>query len=100
MKNGMSRGICRWFFLLSLLALVSATPVIINDDAGWSWFEDERAVFAGNRLVARIYSLLPQNCLIGRTAPLTVQEFDKNRDGVITLGNPGPEDRPGSHGDR
>jgi hypothetical protein len=29
----------------------STQPIIINDDAGWCWFQDERAVFHGNRLI-------------------------------------------------
>jgi hypothetical protein len=49
---------------LSLLTLVAAlsvslsaeerplaTPVVLNDDAGWCWFQDERALVVGNRLV-------------------------------------------------
>ncbi len=28
------------------------TPLVLNDDAGWCWFQDERALVVGNRLVA------------------------------------------------
>ena len=28
----------------------SLGPVALNDDGGWSWFEDERAIVAGNKL--------------------------------------------------
>jgi hypothetical protein len=28
-----------------------ATPVVLNDDGGWCWFQDERALVVGDRLV-------------------------------------------------
>lgn len=31
--------------------LAAAQPIILNDDAGWCWFQDERAIFAGNKLI-------------------------------------------------
>jgi hypothetical protein len=41
-----------------LLVLASATfaaddrkPVVLNDDAGWCWFQDERALVVGDRLI-------------------------------------------------
>lgn len=29
-----------------------AQPLVLNDDAGWCWFQDERALVVGNRLIA------------------------------------------------
>ncbi len=29
---------------------VAASAVVLNDDGGWSWFEDERAIIVGDRL--------------------------------------------------
>ncbi len=41
-------------FLLAASAPATRTggPRVINDDAGWCWFQDERAVFQGNTLLA------------------------------------------------
>jgi len=30
---------------------VAALPAVLNDDGGWCWFQDERAVVVGERLV-------------------------------------------------
>ncbi|MFB3829822.1 MAG: BNR-4 repeat-containing protein [Bryobacteraceae bacterium] len=35
----------------ALVALLAAQPIVFNDDGGWCWFEDERAVISGGRLV-------------------------------------------------
>jgi hypothetical protein len=41
--------------LVSLLARPTgaqpAKPVVLNDDAGWCWFQDERAILVGDRLL-------------------------------------------------
>ncbi|HOO56975.1 MAG TPA: BNR-4 repeat-containing protein [bacterium] len=34
------------------IAAERGVPVVLNDDAGWCWFQEERAVFAGGKLVA------------------------------------------------
>lgn len=41
-------------------------------------------IFAGNRLVARVYSMLPESGQLGRNVPLTIADFDRNHDGVIS----------------
>jgi len=41
-----------FFLVLSVLpALHGATPVTLNDDGAWSWFEDERALVQQNTLI-------------------------------------------------
>lgn len=35
----------------SHLQAVPKHPVVLNDDGGWCWFEDERAIVVGNKLV-------------------------------------------------
>ncbi|MFN7921276.1 MAG: BNR-4 repeat-containing protein [Bryobacteraceae bacterium] len=38
--------------MIALLALLLARePVVLNDDGGWCWFEDERALVADGRLI-------------------------------------------------
>lgn len=38
--------------LAPLLLGALAGPALVNDDAGWCWFQDERAIFIGGRLIA------------------------------------------------
>ena len=38
--------------LLACGAAICAGPVVINDDGGWCWFEDERVIVAGGKLIA------------------------------------------------
>lgn len=38
--------------LLAALSLCAAEPFIVNDDGGWCWFEDERAIVVDGKIVA------------------------------------------------
>ena len=38
--------------MLSTCDVASSEVRIINDDAGWCWFQDERAIFVDNKLIA------------------------------------------------
>lgn len=40
----------RWMFLVLLPFLFGVT--VLNDDAGWCWFQDERAIWAAGKLIA------------------------------------------------
>ena len=44
-------GPCLLSLLGTVLAAQDGKPVVLNDDAGWCWFQDERALVVGNRLV-------------------------------------------------
>lgn len=37
--------------LQSVPATATSVPVVVNDDGAWCWFQDERAIVAGDRLV-------------------------------------------------
>jgi hypothetical protein len=42
---------CLLSLLGGALAAQGRKPVVLNDDAGWCWFQDERALVVGDRLV-------------------------------------------------
>ena len=49
-----SRPLCRACLVGLLAAPLGAEPpkpVVLNDDAGWCWFQDERAIVVGDRLL-------------------------------------------------
>jgi len=51
-KGSLAGMVCLALLFLSSITIASDKPIVINDDAGWCWFQDERAIFHGNTLIA------------------------------------------------
>ncbi len=72
-------------------------PVVLNDDGGWCWFQDERAIVAGGRLVvgtvaAGRYDASRRGAVEATSVDLATGASSRTRLDASPLGTPGSYD--------
>jgi hypothetical protein len=75
--------LCAAGVLLLLPAVYFASgadkPRLVNDDAGWCWFQDERAIFSGNKLIAGSVAAGPRDGARKGNVEVSSMDMDSGR---------------------
>jgi hypothetical protein len=69
-------------------AVWSQTPFVVNDDGGWCWFEDERAIVVDGKLVAGTVATGYRDPARKGHIEVAVYDLDTGRRSVHTLHRP------------
>jgi hypothetical protein len=71
--------------LSACVAAPCAAPVVLNDDGGWCWFEDERALIDAGKLVAGTVASGARDPARRGDIEVAVYDFTTRKTSVVTL---------------
>jgi hypothetical protein len=84
----------RLFIASALAANATPAPVVLLDDGGWCWFEDERALIIGDRLIFGTVATGHKNPAINGQIRVTEYNLKSGASSTFTLHDPARDENP------
>ncbi len=81
-------------FLAALLGGMPSAPVVLLDDGGWCWFEDERALITGNKLIFGTVATGYKNPAVAGHVRVSEYNLKTGQSTVFTLHDPTGDEGP------